>query len=154
MHRRLWRRDSIFREREMPFDYESHDCIVQKYRLSRPLIAEWMNFALFILFCLFVWCFTSHLEIFHSDGDVTIAGERLFLTYTRHSRPLSSEGSLACHTYCDTWHPFIMVISEDSWYSHLLPSVWQLSCHYLFLRLRSVTAGIRTRNLPHKRRMF
>ena len=23
------------------------------------------------------------------------------LTYARHSGPLSSEGSLACHTYCD-----------------------------------------------------
>ena len=30
-----------------------------------------------------------------------------------HSWPLSSEGSLACHTYCDTGHPFILVISED-----------------------------------------
>ena len=31
----------------------------------------------------------------------------------RHLWPLSSEGSIACHTYCDTGHPFIMVISED-----------------------------------------
>ena len=36
---------------------------------------------------------------------------------------LSNEGSLACHTYCDTGRPFIMVISEDPWLSHLLPSV-------------------------------
>ena len=35
------------------------------------------------------------------------------LTFTRHSRPLSSEGSLACQTNCDAEHPFIMVISED-----------------------------------------
>ena len=27
--------------------------------------------------------------------------------------PLNSEGYLAYHTYCDTVHPFIMVISED-----------------------------------------
>ena len=26
---------------------------------------------------------------------------------------LSNEGSVACHTYCDTGQPFIMVISED-----------------------------------------
>mgnify|MGYP003690142205 CR=1 FL=1 len=26
---------------------------------------------------------------------------------------MSSQGSLACHTYCDTGHPFKMVISED-----------------------------------------
>ena len=35
------------------------------------------------------------------------------LTYAGHSWPLSSEGSLACHTFCDKGHPFIMVISED-----------------------------------------
>ena len=35
----------------------------------------------------------------------------------------------------DTGHPFIMVISEDPWHSHLLPSVWKWSCRYLFLRL-------------------
>ena len=50
------------------------------------------------------------LENFNSYGDVIIAGEVLqILTYARHSWPLSSEGSLACHTYCDTGHPFIMV---------------------------------------------
>ena len=37
-----------------------------------------------------------------------------FLTYARHSWPLSSEGSLTCHTYL----PFIMVISENPWHSH------------------------------------
>ena len=30
----------------------------------------------------------------------------------------------------------MMVISDDPWHSHLLPSVWQWSCHYLFLRLK------------------
>ena len=45
---------------------------------------------------------------------IFITGEVLqILTYARHLCPLSSEGSLACHTYCDTGHPFIMVISED-----------------------------------------
>ena len=55
-----------------------------------------------------------------------------------------SKGSLTCHTYCDTGLPFIMFISEDPWHSHLFPSVWQWSCHYLFLRLRSVATGDRT----------
>ena len=36
------------------------------------------------------------------------------LNYARHSWPFSSEGSLACHTYCDTGHPFIIVISRTS----------------------------------------
>ena len=74
-----------------------------------------------------------------------IAGEVLqSLTYAQRSWPLSSEGSLACQTYCDTGHPFIMVIFEDPWHSHLLPNVWQWSCHYLLFRLRSVATGGRT----------
>ena len=45
---------------------------------------------------------------------ITITGEGLqILTYTRHLWPLSKGGSLACHTYCETGHPFTMVISED-----------------------------------------
>ena len=47
--------------------------------------------------------FLSHSRIFHSYGDVTIAGEGLQnLTYTRHSWLLNSERSLGCHTYWDT----------------------------------------------------
>ena len=39
----------------------------------------------------------------------------------QHSWPLSSKGFLiARHTYCNMGHPFIMVISEDRWHSHLL----------------------------------
>ena len=49
------------------------------------------------------------------------------LTCARHLWPLSSEGSLV----------FKLVISEDPWHSHLLPSVWLWSCHYLFKRLRA-----------------
>ena len=80
--------------------------------------------------CLFVCLF----RIFRPNREL--------FTY-RHSWPLSSEGSLACHSYCDTGHPFIMVISEDPQHTHLLLSVKQWSCHYL-----SVAAGIRTHNLP------
>ena len=56
--------------------------------------------------------------------------------HARHSWPLNSGGSLACHNYCDTGNPFIMAIFEDPWHSHLLPSVNQWSCHYLYLRFR------------------
>ena len=52
------------------------------------------------------------------------------------------------YSYRDGTVPFIVVISEDPCHSHLLPSVSQWSCHYLFLRLRSVAAGIQTPNLP------
>ena len=87
----------------------------------------------------FFWSLSSHWRYFHSYGDDTIAVEWLqILTYDRHSWPLSSVGSLMCHTHCDTG------ISEDPWHSHLLPNVWQWSCHYLFLRLRSVATGDRT----------
>ena len=75
--------------------------------------------------CLFVWSFSSHSRIFNSFGDVTFAGEGLLiLTDARYLRPLSSEGSLGCHIYCDTGHLLIMVIFEDSWHSHILLSVW------------------------------
>ena len=68
----------------------------------------------------------------------------IFFTYARHSWPLSSEGSLTCHTHCDTGIPFIKEISEDPWHSHLLPSVCQWSSHNLFLRLRSVATRNQT----------
>ena len=114
-------------------------------------------FCLFV--CMFVWGFASHSRIFHSYGNVTIAGEGLeILTYARHSWSLSSEGSLAWHTYYDTGHPFIMVISEDPWHS-IKPIAERLaawSCHYmyLFLRLRSVADGIPTPNRPLAMRML
>ena len=47
-----------------------------------------------------------------------------------------SKGSLACHTYYDPGHSFIMVILENPWHSHLLPNVWQWSCHYLFKKYK------------------
>ena len=41
--------------------------------------------------------------------SINITCERAqILTYTR-----SSHRSLVCHTFCDTKHPFIMVILED-----------------------------------------
>ena len=89
---------------------------------------------------MFSFCLSSHSRIFHSYGDVTIAGEGLqILTYAHHSWPLSSEGSLRCHSNRGTGLPFIMVISEDPLHSHLMPG-----CHCLFLRLGSVETGDRT----------
>ena len=58
------------------------------------------------IFCLFGG-YVPLENFLHSYGGVTITGERLqILSYTRHSLPLSSEGSLARHTCCDTGHPF------------------------------------------------
>ena len=73
----------------------------------------------FLFVCLFVCGLLSH--------------SRIFLTWRHHhyrwraanfdlcSWPLSSEGSFACHTYCDTGHPFIMIISEDLCHWHAMP---------------------------------
>ena len=81
--------------------------------LVDPSLISFVTY-LVCLICLFVWSSSSHSRIFHSYGDVTITGEGLqILTSAWHSWPLSSEVSLACHTYCDMGHKFIMVISED-----------------------------------------
>ena len=63
---------------------------------------------LFFFVCLLVCGFSYHLRSFHSYENVTIAdvGLKIF-TYSPHSWPLNSDGSLAYHTYCDTGHPFI-----------------------------------------------
>ena len=77
------------------------------------------------MFCLFVclFGFIVLLENFSLIWRRPLAGEGLLFTYARHSWPFSSEGFLACHTYCDTGHPSIIVISEDPWHSHVLPRV-------------------------------
>ena len=109
-------------------DFENHETLV-KYNSD-----NWTLFCFVrVCFCLFVWNFSSLSSIFHWFGDSTIAGEWLhILTFSRHLWALSSEGSLACHTYCDMGQLFTMVISEDQWYSHLMSSVLQLSGHYVF----------------------
>ena len=71
------------------------------------------------LFLLLVWLgFSYHSKNFHSYGHVTITGEGLqnFIN-AQHLWQLCSEGSLACHTYCDTGHTFIMVNSKEPWHS-------------------------------------
>ena len=70
------------------------------------------------------------------------------LTYARHWRPLINAGSLTCHTYWDTGHPFIMVISENPWHSYLMPSAYHWRCQFRFLWIRFVKNGIRTPDLP------
>ena len=99
------------------------------------------------IICLFVWCFSSHARNFHSYGDVTIAGFDLC------SALMSIEhwGFFKVPQVLWHGHPFIMGTPKDPWHSHILPSVWQRSCHYLFLRLRPVAVGVRTPNLPHMR---
>ena len=75
------------------------------------------------MWCIVCWGFHVPLKNFsliwrrhHSEG-------LQILTYTRHSRPLISEGSLVWHTYSDTGFPFVIVFSEEPWHSHLLLSI-------------------------------
>ena len=86
-------------------------------------------------FFLFVYLFgvlSSHSRI----GDVTITGEGLqILIYALHARPLENEGSLACHAYSDTGHPFITVIPD-------VTERLAVELSLPLLRLRFVAAGI------------
>ena len=47
-----------------------------------------------------------------------ITGEGVQINSNSSTCSLSSESSKARHSYSDTGQPFIMVISEDLWYSH------------------------------------
>ena len=82
---------------------------------------------------MFVYLFGVFVPLENLDlfGDVTFAGEGLqILTYI-YSALMAIEqwGFLTRHNYCDTGLALKIVISEDLWHSHLLPSVWQWSCH-------------------------
>ena len=67
--------------------------------------------------------------------DFYVPLENFSLIWRRHKfSPIlgthghSEGGNSACHTDCDTGQPFVMVISENPWHSHLLLSLWQWSC--------------------------
>ena len=67
-------------------------------------ICVWLLVVVFVCLGFFV-----PLEKFFSQGDDTVTDEELqILIYSGHSRPLSTEGSLACQPYCDMGHPFVM----------------------------------------------
>ena len=88
----------------------------QKLIYLQVIFLNWYN----VWFCFF-FCLSG---VYRHMETLRFTGEGLqVLIHARHSLPLSSQGSLACHTYCDTDHPFIIFISEDSWHYHLLPSI-------------------------------
>ena len=74
----------------------------------------------------FVWEFFTHLK----TSPLLVKGCKYWPMHSTYGH--WAEGSLRCHTSCDTRHPFIMVISKGPWHSLLLPSVWQWSCQYMF----------------------
>ena len=100
------------------------------------------------LFCLFgvfrpIQEFFTHVETSPLPGK-----DRNFFTCAWHSRPLSSEVSLACHTNCDTAHLFIRGPVTSTPVVELiavelpLPVKWR----------RTVAVWIRTLNNPNARR--
>lgn len=68
------------------------------------------------------WEFFTHLEA----SLLLVKGCTVWPKFSLTA--IEREGSLAYHTYCDTGHPFLLVISEGPWHSHLLSSAWQLRC--------------------------
>ena len=76
----------------------------------------WFGLHCFIKYTMYVFVLvcSSHSRIF-TDSETSPLPVKVYA----HMWSLSIEGSLACHTYCDTGHPFIMFISEDPWHLHL-----------------------------------
>ena len=110
---------------------------------------SWNMVFLFCLFvCLFVWSFSYNSRIFYSFGDVTIAGEGLqILTYSLAIMAIEQWGFFSMPHLL--WHGTSVYNGHlRGPVTHLLLSVWQWSCHIVFLRLMSVAAGIWTPNLP------
>ena len=66
----------------------------------------WIN----IYFCVVCWEFIVPLENFS------------LIWRRNHCRQRAAILTYARHTYCDTGLQFIMVISEDPWHSHPLPT--------------------------------
>jgi hypothetical protein len=74
------------------------------YVLRRNLFIWWLN----------IHCFTSRLRFSHSYGDPTIASEGLHnLGQCSALRPLRGEGSLSCHTCCDTGASVFLFHQKD-----------------------------------------
>jgi hypothetical protein len=69
--------------------------------------------------CLLVYSRTSNFSAIWRLSPLPVTGLQI-LAYARHSGPLSREGSLSCHTYCDTGPPFIRSHPKDR---HPCPTV-------------------------------
>ena len=111
---------------------------------ASSLIAQAIKMLELKVYFSFVWNF-SNFHLFETS-TIPVKGCRFWTVLGILA--INREGSLACHTNCDMGHPFIIIVSEDPWHQHLLPSVYKWRCNYLFKQLRSVVAGIRTHNLP------
>ena len=72
-------------------------------------------------------CFSSHSV---TDRLLKVIIQAQFsLNWKEGFLPL---GPFVFNTYFDTEYPLRLIILDDPWHSHILPSVWQVRCHYLF----------------------
>ena len=122
-------------QRKQNSDIVRVHCQILKLNFSKTTGPIFTNLATKQVISLLVcFGFFVPLKNFYSYGD-TVTGK--IWTFSSMICTYGIECSLTCHTYCDTVHPFIMVVSEDQWHSHIMPRVCQWNCHYLFYRLGS-----------------
>ena len=115
-----------------------------------PLIVLWGNCLCdvinWLFFRLFAKGFTSHSRNMETS-PLPVKAIKFWPILGTHDH--WAVRVLHCATPTVTRHRFILVFSEDQLQPHPLMCVWQWSCHYLSLQLRSVAAGVWTRNLSH-----
>ena len=118
------------------------------YATSSIIVLKCLFLTIVLFVCMFFGVYRPIRKFFHSNGDVTITAN-FILIYARHSWSLGCEGSLVCHTYCDTGYPFIMVIQLRgpvtlTTFAECLPVELSLPVFTTLI----CCAGIRTPNLP------
>jgi hypothetical protein len=69
--------------------------------------------------CLLVYSRTSNFSVIWRQSPLPVTGLQI-LVYARRSGPLSREGSVTCHPYCDTRPRFLRSHPKDL---HLHPTV-------------------------------
>ena len=101
-------------------------------RISQTLLISWIPEQGY--FFGFIWGFYLY-------GDITITAKVCkFWLYSARTI-IEKWGFFSVPTYCDTGHPFIMVISEEPWNSHLLLSFGSGSVTTYFYHLGPGTSA-------------
>lgn len=90
---------------------------------------------------MFVWVFCPNRELFIF---MEISPSKCFKFWPKRNTIGHYAVGVLWRVYCETRHPFMIVISKEPRHSHMLPSVWQYGCLYLFERLSFVAFGDRT----------
>jgi hypothetical protein len=74
-------------------------------------LVQWFR-GIFLFVYLFVYSHRSNFSAIWRLSPLPVTGLQI-LAYARRSGPLSREGSLSCHTYCDTGPQFIRSHPKD-----------------------------------------